>query len=123
NLDFNRFHTLLPGIGAFVHGGHDEYWDGEERHQVDAALAAGKTSLAYFGANGGYWRVRTGPSRAGQPLRTLICYKDTPDSDPQPGSTVRYRDGAFTLPENALFGAMYDGWQLMAFPLIVRDPS
>ncbi len=40
NLDFLRHDDLLDGIGAFVHGGHDEYWTPEQRAQVDAALAS-----------------------------------------------------------------------------------
>jgi DNA-binding beta-propeller fold protein YncE len=121
NLDFLRHDNLLQGIGAFVHGGHDEYWTPEQRKQVDAALGAGTMSLAYFGGNGAYWKVRMLSDGQGQPLRTLVCFKNEPYRDPVPSSTVRFRDEPNAMPENALFGTMYDGWQLIAFPLTVKD--
>jgi DNA-binding beta-propeller fold protein YncE len=123
NLDFLRHDNLLEGIGAFVHGGHDEYWTPEQREQVDAALASGKMSLAYFGGNGAYWKVRMLTDKQGQPLRTLVCFKNEPYRDPVPFSTVRFRDEPDAEPENALFGTMYDGWQLIAFPITVKDES
>lgn len=122
NFDFARFGDLLSGIGAFVHGGHDEYWLSEQRAAIDAALASGHMSLAYFGANGGYWRVRGLPSSSGQPLRIMACYKGIA-GDPQPGSTVRFRDPPGEQPENGLFGSMYESWMLIPFPLTVKDPS
>jgi DNA-binding beta-propeller fold protein YncE len=121
NMDFLRHGNLLEGIGAFVHGGHDEYWPTEERAQMDAALATGKLSLAYFGGNGAYWRVRMLTDGQGQPLRTMVCFKNEPYKDPVPFSTVRFRDDPNPAPENALFGSMYDGWQLISFPLTVKD--
>lgn len=122
-LDFVRFPRLLQGIGALVHGGQDEYWPVEERDQVDEALASGNMSLAYFGANGAYWRIRLVPDRHGRPLRTIACYKSEPESDPIPYSTIRYRDPPDARPENNLFGAMYENWQLIPFPLVVADTS
>jgi hypothetical protein len=121
NLDFARYSNLLEGIGAMVHGGQDEYWLSEERTQVDAALAAGTLSLAYFGGNGAYWRTRAVSSGSGQPLRTLLCFKSEPEKDPIPYSTVRFRDPPQPQPENGLFGVMYDGWELVSFPLVVAD--
>ncbi|XXF80245.1 hypothetical protein P2318_10970 [Myxococcaceae bacterium GXIMD 01537] len=121
NLDFHRFRDVLTGVGAYVHGGHDEYWPAEQRRQVDEALAGGRMSLAHFGANGAYWRTRALPDSAGNPLRTVVCYKNESSKDPQPGSTVRYRDDPSPHPESKLFGSMYDGWQLMAQSLVVKD--
>src|SRR5262249_31574784 len=74
NLDFLRDGHVLDHVGALVIPGHDEYWPPEERAAVDAAIARG-TSLVYFGANGGYWRIRLGPDAHGRPLRTIICFK------------------------------------------------
>ncbi len=121
NLDFERFGDVLNGIGAFVHAGHDEYWSAAQRAQVDAALATGRMSLAYFGGNGAYWRVRPVSNGAGAALRTLVCFKADVVSDPSPGSTVRFRDPPNPHPESLLFGAMYEGWQLVPFPLTVAD--
>ncbi|MBX5484732.1 MAG: hypothetical protein IRZ16_23155 [Myxococcaceae bacterium] len=122
-LDFVRFADVLDGIGAFVIGGQEEYWPSQERAQVDQALASGKTSLAYFGGNGGYWRIRLLSDGHGSPLRTIACYKSDVSSDPEPGSTVRYRDEPNAQPEQNLFGVMYEGWQLIPFPMIVGDTS
>ena len=119
NLDFLRNGHLLDNVGALVIAGHDEYWPAEERAAVDAAIARG-TSLAYFGADGGYWRIRVGPDAHGRPLRTIICFKGI-DGDPQPGSTVRYRDPPNAQPENALFGIMYGSYLTVRFPLWVSD--
>lgn len=122
-LDFLRYENFVEDIDAFVHGAQDEYWPAEERAQIDAALESGNTSLAYFGGNGAYWRVRVTSDRHGRPLRTMHCYKSEPSEDPVPYSTVRYRDAPNAQPEQNLFGVMYEGWQLVPFPLIVGDPS
>lgn len=122
NVDFLRFPRLLEGIGVFVHAGHDEYWPSQERMQLDAALAKGTTSLAHFGANSAYWRVRMLPGSSGAELRTVVCYKGMV-SDPVPGSTVRFRDPPNVQPEDRLFGAMYDGWQFIPYPLVVTRPE
>lgn len=122
-LDFVRFSSFLHGVGAFVHGGQDEYWPAQEREQVDAALASGRMSLAYFGGNGAYWRIRLQPDSAGNPLRTIACYKSEPDKDPIPFSTVRFRDPPNENAENNLFGAMYEGWMFFGYQLRVEDPS
>jgi DNA-binding beta-propeller fold protein YncE len=122
-LDFIRFPDMLQKVSAFVHGGHDEYWPEQERDQVDAALATGKLSLVYFGANGGYWRIRLQPDAQGHPLRTIACYKNEPQRDPLPFSTVRFRDAPRERAENTLFGSMYEGWLLIPYPLAVSDAS
>jgi DNA-binding beta-propeller fold protein YncE len=123
NLDFARFGRLTDGVGAVVTGSQDEYWVREERDQLDRMLASGGGSLAFFGADGGYWRVRALPNRAGAPFRTIACYKGEGALDPVPYSTIRFRDSPDPLPESLLFGAMYESWQLVPFPLVVKDPS
>lgn len=123
NLDFARAATFAQGVGAVVAGSQDEYWLREERDQLDQVVASGGGSLAFFGADGGYWRVRALPSSGGAPLRTLACYKSEPTQDPIPYSTIRFRDSPDPIPESLLFGVMYEGWQLVPFPLVVADPS
>lgn len=121
--EFERFDDALVGIGAVVAAGHDEYWVPAQRSQLDAALDQGRTSLAYFGANGGYWRVRTEPAPDGRPMRRIACFKEDAREDPIPGSTTRFRDAPDPRPENALFGSWYLSYQLFGFPLVVADPS
>ena len=123
NLDFSRFTSFLDGVGTLVIGGHDEYWSQEERTQVDAAIASGGTSLVNLSGNGAYWRVRPISSQDGQGLRGIACFKSDSKLDPVPDSTIRFRDDPNALPESLLFGAMYDGWELEPFPLIVKDPD
>src|SRR5262249_25712319 len=82
-------------------------------------IASGQTSLAHFGANGSYWRVRYENDGAGRPFRTITCYKGDTRHDPIPYSTIRFRDGPNAQPENQLFGSMFDAWQQVTFPLIV----
>lgn len=122
-FDFIRFPDLLKGMGAFVHGGQDEYWPVQERDQVDAALAGGQMSLVYFGGNGGYWRIRALPDTRGNALRTIVCYKDDSQKDPVPNSTLRFRDPPNVRAENNLFGAMYEGWLIFGYQLAVSDAS
>jgi len=123
SMDFERAPNLLEGIGLFVHGGHDEYWTSQQRSQVDRALGTGQMSLAYFGGNGAYWRIRFEKGAGGAPLRRIVCYKNLPERDAQPGSTVRFRDDPSPHPESLLFGSMYEGWQVIPFPLVVADPD
>jgi sugar lactone lactonase YvrE len=121
--EFARFEDALVGIGMVVGGGHDEYWTLSQREQLDRALAEGRASLAYLGANGGYWRVRLEPAPDGRPLRRVACFKNDPHLDPQPGSTARFRDEPDARPENALFGSWYRGYQVGGVPLVVADAA
>ena len=58
--------------------GHDEYWSGTQRANVEAARDAG-VNLAFFSGNEVYWKTRWEPSIDGSntPYRTLVCYKET----------------------------------------------
>src|SRR5260370_1359199 len=122
NLDFSRYRDGPGGIGPFVFGGQDEYWTAEERAQVDGAIRAG-TSVAYFGANGAYQRIRFRADSAGKSLRTIVCFKNEPTRDPIPNSTIRFRDSPNAKPENQLFGSMYESWELVPFPMLLNNPS
>ncbi|HVE82826.1 MAG TPA: N,N-dimethylformamidase beta subunit family domain-containing protein, partial [Myxococcales bacterium] len=110
-------------VGAVVTASQDEYWVRQERDQLEKMLASGRGSLAFFGADGGYWRVRALPSSTGAPLRTIACYKSEPTQDPVPYSTIRFRDSPDPLPESLHFGEMYESWQLVPVPLVVADPT
>ena len=62
----------------FISSGHDEYWSGPERSNVQAARDAG-VNLAFFSGNEMFWRTRWEPSidPGHTDGRTLVAYKDT----------------------------------------------
>jgi hypothetical protein len=91
--------------------GHDEYWSTALRQHLTAAREAG-VSLAFFGANDGYWHVRLQHSPLG-PARVEVCYREAhldplALADPA-ATTVRWRWPPLDQPENALLGEMYAG--------------
>jgi transcriptional regulator CtsR/regulation of enolase protein 1 (concanavalin A-like superfamily) len=119
DLDTDRRGTAaLTQHKIFLSNGHDEYWSGPQRANVEAAVAAG-VHLGFFSANEVYWRTRWENSIAGPstPNRTLVCYKETWASakiDPSPEWTGTWRDPRFATPtngggrpENALKGNLF----------------
>ncbi len=116
-LDTDRAGGLLLNHRVFVSVGHDEYWSGTQRANVEAARDAG-VNLAFFSGNEVYWKTRYEPSIDGTSTsyRTLVCYKETWDNakiDPSPEWTGTWRDPRFSppsnggKPENALTGTAY----------------
>ncbi|HSV66359.1 MAG TPA: DUF4082 domain-containing protein [Mycobacteriales bacterium] len=117
-LDTDRLgSTPLKNHKIFLSVGHDEYWSGGQRANVEAAKAAG-VNLAFFSANEVFWKTRWEPTidTAGTANRTLVCYKETKWSskiDPSPQWTGTWRDPRFSppsdggRPENALIGQQF----------------
>jgi hypothetical protein len=114
-VDTARSGNLLLGHKAFLSVGHDEYWSGEQRTNVEAARDAG-VNLAFWSGNEVYWKTRwqTSIDGSGTPFRTMVTYKETwagTDIDPSSTSTGTWRDPRFTdpgqQPENALTGTMF----------------
>ena len=68
----------LLGHKAFLSVGHDEYWSGGQRANVEAARDAG-VSLLFWSGNEVYWKTRYEPSidGANTDYRTLVSYKET----------------------------------------------
>jgi hypothetical protein len=115
-VDGDRFGNLILNHKVFLNAGHDEYWSGAERANVEAARAAGK-HLAFFSGNEVYWKTRYEDS-----YRTLVCYKEGTLGENVCGSkcdplspsiwTGLWRDGCAPTyaandgcrPENALSG-------------------
>ena len=125
NLDVARAgQSTLAGRGAFLSVGHDEYWPPQERDAADAARDAGMP-LLFFGADAAYWKVRLEDPGSDGNARTIVCYKQHPESDPQqgPARTGRFRDAPENRPENALVGVMYQSWVLVAHGWTVADAS
>lgn len=117
-VDTDRHGELLLDHRVFLSVGHDEYWSGRQRANIEAARDAG-VNLQFLGGNDGYWRTRYAPSadQGATAYRTLICYKETRDNakiDPAAEWTGTWRDPRFAptsaganRPENALIGTMY----------------
>ena len=123
-IDSARYGGELLNHKVFMSVGHDEYWSGAQRANVEAARDAG-VNLQFLSGNEAYWRVRWEPSADSShtDYRTLVSYKETWGNaankgggkiDPSPEWTGTWRDPRFAdsstgghLPENALTGTMY----------------
>jgi hypothetical protein len=124
NVDLHARPERLSNHRAFLVAGHDEYWTYEMRAGAQAARARG-VHLGFFSGNQTYWQIRMEPSRAGDPNRTIVGYKDNADredpfardGDPRNDRyiTIRWRDlrarynviDPVAQPENSLMGVMW----------------
>jgi hypothetical protein len=118
-IDADRSGSLIKNHKTLLTAGHDEYWSGGMRSNVEAARAAG-VNLAFFSGNEVFWKIRFENSidGSGTPYRTLVCYKETKAGaaiDPQdpPTWTGTWRDPTLSppadggRPENALLGTIF----------------
>jgi methionine-rich copper-binding protein CopC len=116
-VDTDRRGTLIKNHKVFMSTGHDEYWSGGARTNVEAARAAG-VHLAFFSGNEVFWKTRweNAIDGSGTPYRTLVCYKETKVGakiDPNPAWTGTWRDPRFSppadggKPENGLMGTIF----------------
>jgi len=117
-VDAARNGNLITRHKIYLSVGHDEYWSGEQRANVEGARDAG-VNLAFFSGNEAYWKTRWEADGSGTAYRTLVCYKETFDGqiiDPsQPNIwTGTWRDARFSppadggRPENALTGTSFE---------------
>ena len=125
-IDAARNGTLILNHKIYVAAGHDEYWSGPHRVNVEQARDAG-VNMAFFTGNEVFWKTRLEPSIDGTnaPNRTLVCYKETlgPSSNPPataavdpndpPTWTGTWRDTSKSSttdggrPENSLTGTLF----------------
>jgi len=116
-LDTDRSGARLLNHKTFLSVGHDEYWSGTQRANVEAARDAG-VNLAFFSGNIALWKTRYESSidGANTPNRTLVTYKETKDkakTDPTSTWTGSWRDPRFSppsdggRPENAMTGTLW----------------
>ncbi len=117
-VDTARSGSLLLNHKTFLSVGHDEYWSGAQRANVEAARDAG-VNLMFLSGNEMYWRTRYEPSAdAGHTAyRTLVSYKETWEKakiDPASEWTGTWRDPRYApksagagRPENAVTGTIY----------------
>ena len=96
--------SIIEQHKIFLTAGHDEYWSGQQRANVQAALNAG-VNLAFFTGNEVFWKTRFAASIDGSntPNRTLVTYKETHYNapvDPQdpPTWTGSWMDPRFSPP-------------------------
>ncbi|HEX5927676.1 MAG TPA: N,N-dimethylformamidase beta subunit family domain-containing protein [Baekduia sp.] len=108
-VDTDRYGSLIKNHKLFMSTGHDEYWSGQQRANVESARDAG-VNLAFFSGNEVFWKTRWDNNH-----RTLVSYKEThaptADIDPSPEWTGSWRDPRTTqsgvLPENRLTGQYF----------------
>ena len=119
DVDTDRLGTaVLQQHKLFISSGHDEYWSGVQRSNVEAARDAG-VNLAFFSGNESFWKIRYEPAIDGSntSYRTEVSYKETfgdvrDPADP-PVTTATWRDTRFGAPadggrpENSMSGTMY----------------
>lgn len=77
--------TQLQNHKVFMSSGHDEYWTQDQFTNALNARHAG-VNQTYFSGNEVFWKTRLAPSIDGANTanRTLVCYKETKLSFPQP---------------------------------------
>jgi hypothetical protein len=117
-VDTDRRGAEILEHRVFLSVGHDEYWSGAQRTNVETARAAG-AHLAFFSGNTMFWKTRWENSIDGSatPYRTMVCYKETHANakiDPLPNVwTGTWRDPRFSppadggQPENAVMGTIF----------------
>jgi hypothetical protein len=119
---------------VFLSTGHDEYWSGPQRSNVESARAAG-VNLAFFSGNEVFWKTRWANSIDGSntPYRTMVCFKETHAKakiDPTSTWTGTWRDPLSRTyepsvrPENELTGQIFtvdDDTYAIQVPWSYRD--
>jgi hypothetical protein len=116
-VESDRRGDLIRNHKTFLSVGHDEYWSGQQRANVEAAREAG-VHLAFFAGNEVFWKTRWENSidGSGTPYRTLVSYKETLAGariDPTGIWTGTWRDPRFSppadggRPENRLTGTAF----------------
>jgi len=125
-VDSDRLGPLIKNHQVFLSVGHDEYWSGAQRTNVETArdAASNPVNLAFFSGNEVFWKTRWENSIDGANTanRTLVCYKETHNypnnTDPldPPIWTGTWRDPRNSPPlgtadggrsENALTGPIF----------------
>jgi hypothetical protein len=110
DLDTHENASMIQRYRGLIILGHDEYWSEEMMDGVEAARDKG-VSLAFFGANDAYWKVRFEPNSWGAKDRIEVCYKSDADpvyqaSQSAGDSTNLWRSSSVGRRESELIGVM-----------------
>ena len=116
-IDTDRLGGLIKNHKVFMSSGHDEYWSGAQRTNVESARDSG-VHLAFFSGNEIFWKTRWRASldAGATPYRTLVCYKESNAGakiDPSPEWTGTWQDARFSPPSdggrppNSLTGQLF----------------
>ena len=91
-IDSDRHGERLKNHKLFISVGHDEYWSGPQRKNVEAARDAG-VNLVFMSGNDVFWKTRYEASIDGTntPHRTIAIYKDTHERYDENGQTQPLR--------------------------------
>ncbi|MQA30020.1 MAG: hypothetical protein GEU82_09305 [Luteitalea sp.] len=128
-VDTDRRGAQLRNHRVFMTSGHDAYWSGAQRQNIEAARDAG-VNLAFLSGSTGMWRTRweTSHDSAKTPYRTLVSYKET-HADGKLDSAKDEWTGAWRdsrvfnpigpKPENALVGTLHTVGGFRNDPLLV----
>ena len=110
-VDTDRYgEVLLSQHKVFFSNGHDEYWSGPQRHNVEMARNRG-LHLVFLSGNEMYWRIRWEDN-----YRTMVVYKESQSAvkiDPEASEwTGTFRDSREinplgSQPENAVTGQIF----------------
>ncbi len=125
-VDSDRLGGLITNHKVFLSVGHDEYWSGQQRSNVQSARdsATNPVNLVFLSGNEVFWKTRwennitsAGGNLGVESYRTLVCYKETHAGakiDPQSNVwTGTWRDPRFSppadggFPENELTGTLF----------------
>jgi len=132
-VDTDRRGAQIRNHKVFLSVGHDEYWSGSQRANVEAARDAG-VHLAFFSGNEIFWKTRweNSTDASNTPYRTLVSYKETHANakiDPLPNVwTGTWRDPRFSppadggRPENGLSGTIFTVNCCTNATLVVSEP-
>ena len=82
--------SALLGHQIFISSGHDEYWSGNMRNNVQTAVNDG-VNLAFFSGNEMFWKVQFEQDPIdGTSERTIVTYKETHNEPPYGTSANQY---------------------------------
>ena len=99
-VDSDRLGNLIQNHKMFLSVGHDEYWSGPQRANVEAARDAG-VNLSFWSGNEVYWKTRLAAQhQCGRPSLSHPChYKETRAGpiDPNNEWTGTFRDPRFVV--------------------------